>query len=324
MRKRLLAILLIFTLLLLVSSPARAQSYYFQVHELTVDAYWNSDGSLSLDYTFVFINNPSGHVIDYVDLGLPNDNYSDSNSTAEVNGNQVYDISSSGFQGEGGIGVAIGLGQYSIQPGETGTVKAHIENIGRALYIDSQDNNYASAVFGTSYFGSSYVSGKTDFTATFHIPPGVTAEEPKWHAAPNGFPSGPVTGIDDQGRVIYTWENTNANAYTQYQFGASFPKSYIPSKAIVTVNPWAGIGKFFSAALAPILCIGFFVAIIAAGIASDSRRKKQYLPPKISIEGHGIKRGLTAVEAAILLEESLDKIMSMILFSVIKKNSAQS
>ena len=56
---------------------------------------------------------------------------------------------------------------------------------------------------------------------------------------------------------------------------------------------------------------------------SNSRRKRQYLPPKISIEGHGIKRGLTAVEAAILLEEPLDKIMTMILFSVIKKNAAE-
>jgi len=48
----------------------------------------------------------------------------------------------------------------------------------------------------------------------------------------------------------------------------------------------------------------------------------QYLPPKISIEGHGIKRGLTAVEAAILMETPMDKIMTMILFGVIKKGLA--
>ena len=45
--------------------------------------------------------------------------------------------------------------------------------------------------------------------------------------------------------------------------------------------------------------------------------------PKVAIEGHGIKRGLTAVEAAIFLEEPLDKVMTMILFSVIKKNAAE-
>ena len=49
----------------------------------------------------------------------------------------------------------------------------------------------------------------------------------------------------------------------------------------------------------------------------------QYMPPKIAIEGHGIKRGLTAVEAAILMEQPLDKVMTMILFGVIKKNAAE-
>jgi len=47
------------------------------------------------------------------------------------------------------------------------------------------------------------------------------------------------------------------------------------------------------------------------------------MAPRISIEGHGIKRGLTAVEAAILMGESLDKVMTMILFGTIKKNAAQ-
>jgi hypothetical protein len=54
----------------------------------------------------------------------------------------------------------------------------------------------------------------------------------------------------------------------------------------------------------------------------NRRRKLQYLPPKISIEGHGIKRGLTAVEAALLLEQPLDKVMTMILFGLLKKNVA--
>jgi len=323
MRRRLLSILLIFTILLLISSPATAQSYLFQLPTETVDAYWNSDGTLALDYTLVFINDPSGHVIDYVDLGLPNSNYSDSNITASVNGNQVNDISSSGFQGQGSVGVAIGLGQYSIQPGSTGTFQAHIEQISGVLYTDSQDNTYASAVLKPAYFISSIVTGNTDLTVTFHLPPEVKPTEPKWHAAPSGFPSQPEAGLDGQGRIIYSWRNANANGHTQYEFGASFPKSYVPAGAIVTVNPFAGIGTFLSGAILPILCIGGFIAIVVAGLSSSSRRKQKYLPPKISIEGHGIKRGLTAVEAAILLEQPLDKIMTMILFSVIKKNTAE-
>ena len=324
MRKRLLTILLVLAILFLGTTTALAQSYSFQVPKLTVDVYWNSDGTESLDYVFLFSNNASGHVIDYVDLGLPNDNYSENNITAFVNGNQVTDISSSGFQGVGSSGVAIGLGKYSIAPGSSGTFEARVANITGVLYTDTQDSDYASAVFGQAYWGSDVVSGKTDMTVTFHLPPGVKTDEPRWHAAPNGFNTQPESGIDSAGNIYYSWHNANANEYTQYQFGASFPKSYIPAGSIVTVKPpSSGININFGSAHLPILCIGGFIAIVVAGLSQDTRRKQQYLPPKISSEGHGIKRGLTAVEAAILLEQPLDKIMTMILFSVIKKNVAE-
>jgi hypothetical protein len=64
------------------------------------------------------------------------------------------------------------------------------------------------------------------------------------------------------------------------------------------------------------------VASIAWGVYNGSRRKLQYLPPKVAIEGMGIKRGLTAVEAAILMEQPMDKVLTMILFSIIKKGAA--
>ena len=66
-----------------------------------------------------------------------------------------------------------------------------------------------------------------------------------------------------------------------------------------------------------------FLGIPIINAVGSQRRKLQYLPPRIAIEGHGIKRGLTAVEAAILMEQPLDKVMTMILFGVIKKNAAE-
>ena len=64
-----------------------------------------------------------------------------------------------------------------------------------------------------------------------------------------------------------------------------------------------------------------FVGAPIMNAIQGNRRKMQYLPPKIAIEGHGIKRGLTAVESAILMEQPLDKVMTMILFGVVKKNA---
>ena len=329
MRRWLVTFLLLSLIILLVSSPAVAQSYSFQLPKETVDAYWESDGTLTLDYTFNFINNPSGHVIEFVDLGLPNSNYSESNITASVNGNSLTDISSSGFQGQGCCGVAIGLGQYSIAPGSSGTFKAHVSKITGVLYPDSQDSAFASAVFAPSYFGSAYVTGSTDMIVTYHLPPGVQPQEPKYHSAPDGFPSTPIADHDANGRIIYIWENKSANGYSAYTFGASFPASYIPADSIVqeapasTTNLLSGIAAFLSAFTVPIICIGGIVVTVVASFISNRNRKQAYLPPKISIEGHGIKRGLTAVEAAILLEQPLDKVMTMILFSVVKKNVAE-
>jgi hypothetical protein len=66
-----------------------------------------------------------------------------------------------------------------------------------------------------------------------------------------------------------------------------------------------------------------FLGIPILNAVGSQRRKLAYLPPRIAIEGHGIKRGLTAVEAAILLAEPLDKVLTMILFGTIKKNAAE-
>jgi hypothetical protein len=287
---------------------------------MTVDAYWNEDGSLSLDYSFYFVNDITGHIIEYVDLGLPGPDYDINSITAFVDGHQVYYISASDFQGEGAHGVAIGTSPYEIGPGLSGVVQIRVGRITNALYMASEGDNYASAVFKPAYFTSATSSGTTDLTVTFHLPPGVTEEEPRYYAAPAGFPEVPESGFDAEGRIYYRWRNPDARPYTQYEFGASFPASYVPASSIASVN----IFKDFNfESLIPLTCIGFFVLIIGWSIWSASRRKLQYLPPKVTIEGHGIKRGLTAVEAAILLEQPLDKIMTMILFSAIKKQAAE-
>ena len=325
MKRRLLTITLVILLTLSVTTSALAQSYSFSLDKEVVNVYWNSDGTLALDYVFTFTNQPGAHAIDFVDVGLPNSNYDYNSIRADVNGNPVS--MSTDYQGQG-TGVAVDLGSQSIQPGQTGNVHVTVGRISDVIYQDSNDENYASADFSPTWFGSQYVVGDTNLTATFHLPPGVKPEEPRWHNAPSGFPSEPQTGIDSENRVTYTWSNPSASGSSQYTFGASFPKSYIPASAIVTA-PAFDFGALISSlisALVPFLFCGFF-AFMFVGIPiltyfGNQRRKLQYMSPKIAIEGHGIKRGLTAVEAAILMEQPLDKAMTMILFGVVKKGAA--
>lgn len=512
-----LAIILSFSV-----SSALAQTYSFSLDSETVHVYWNADGTLSIDYIFVFTNDSGASPIDFVDVGLPNDNYQISEISAEIDGQTITDIQDSPYVTHG---VALGLGGNAIPPGATGTLHVFVDNIENPYYIDYNDDTYASFQFSPTWFGSEFVSGESDISVTFHLPPGVQPAEPRWHSAPFSFPEEPETGLDDEGRIAYSWHNPNANGHTQYVFGASIPRQYvlstfwletethhiylnadgsidvdiefkfhnqsqkaslsnlavdIPYRAYEIINPSADVDgtpvqdlyasysdinmQLGEAALQPgttgtihlaytlvdqpyssswwdeeykyasfeyrtsdfdqswtagvtnftavfhlpgntnsdeiaweqayafstpptqnvdsqgrdtltwhnpeaiasesfnfkinipreliaaeavyeyakpgllarmgidedvvvgCLCMsGFFAAfvgIIALATRASRRRKMKYLPPKIRIEGHGIKRGLTAVEAAILMELPADKILTMILFAVLKKDTA--
>src|SRR5215211_6759216 len=89
MKKKLLAIALVFILALNITTSASAQSYSFSLDREVVNVYLNSDGSMSLDYQLTFSNQAGAHVIDFIDVGLPNSNYRYNTITADVNGNPV-------------------------------------------------------------------------------------------------------------------------------------------------------------------------------------------------------------------------------------------
>ncbi len=325
MKKTLLATILIVILASSLTTGALAQSYSFAVDNQVVNVYWNEDGSLSLDYTFDFSNDAFASPIEYVDVGLPNNNFDYGSISASVDGTPVS--ISSDYQGDGCCGIAVELGSRSIPPGQKGRVFVSIGRISRVLYPDSESSDYASAVFMPSYFGSQYAHGSTDMTVVFHLPPGVQPDQPKYHL-PQGWPgpSEPAAGFDPDGRITYTWRSSDANAYSQYTFGASFPRTYVPASAVYTPSLWETLGidpeDLVGFAFCSMFALFFFGAPIL-GVVSERKRKMKYLPPKISIEGHGVKRGLTAVEAAILMEQPLDKVMTMILFGLVKKNAAE-
>lgn len=318
---RYLSLLLVLILLSVTISPAYAQNYSFQVPSETVTLTLNSDATVTLDYVYVFQNEAYASPIDYVDLGLPNDiDYNSYDISAEVNGNSIYSISSVTN------GISLYLAGYAIGAGQSGTVHIRIPNINGMVYAATIDNmDYASLRFSPNWFGSEYVNGTTQVTVVFVLPANMASSEPRYYTPSSNWPgnSEPTSSYNTHNRVYYEWYAAQGSASTQYEFGAAVPASYLPGVTLKTA-PLINLNINWEAIM-PCLCFGgfgaFFVFIMVWGSISAKKRKLQYLPPKISIEGHGIKRGLTAVEAAILMEKPLDKILSMILFSTIKKNA---
>jgi hypothetical protein len=320
MIRRMLLLGLVGFLLLLLPLNVFAQTYLFSVDKMDVHVYWNDDGTISIDYVLVFTNDPFASPLDFVDVGLPNQNFNINSIYADVNGHSISHIADSPYVTDG---VELGLGSNAIQPGETGVVHVVVGTVEQVLYPDDQDKAYVSGVFSPTWYDKEFVQGNTDIRVTYHLPPGVQPDEPRWHSSPSGFPSEPITGIDDEGRITYSWQNSSAQGFSQYKFGASFPEQYIPESAVVRPDPFAFLSNISLDNLLPFLCVGFFVLVWIWSYISNRQRKMKYLPPKIAIEGHGIKRGLTAIEAAVLMEQPIDKILTLILFAVIKKNAAR-
>ena len=288
--------------------------------------YVNSDGTATIEYWIDFQNDSDGHPIEYVDIGTPNDNYDLDSITAEVNGQPVSTFIKSEYQGEG-TGFAVYLGTLSIPPGESGQFHIRIGTINKILYKADKPDNYASVQFSPVYFDPDACHGWTNYQFTLFLPAGMNPDEPRWYPPSSNWrgENEPETGFDQEGRVFYTWKSDQANAYTMYIFGGGFPDTLVPKEALQT-KPLININIDFEAVFAWCLVCGFIAFPIGIGILGtlqEKKRKLKYLSPKIAIEGHGIKRGLTAVQAAVLMETPVDKIMTMILFSTIKKGAAK-
>ena len=321
-RKRILIFLVLLLLLFLQTGTASAQNYSFQVTRSLVDVFLESDGSATIQYVLDFANDAGASPIDFVDVGLPNDNYSLSQITASINGQSISDIENSPYVTHG---IALGLGSGAILPGQSGRVEVLVPNLTGILFpsTEKESEKYASFQFMPNYFDSKFVSGSTDLTVTIHLPPGIEPAEPRFYPPKNWTgTSEPESGHDEQGRIFYRWESAQADSSSQYTFGCAFPARVVPESAIKTPPPATINFEDFCCVGGVIAFIGFFIAIIFGSIRGSRKRKLQYLPPKISIEGHGIKRGLTAIEAAVLMEQPLDKILTMVLFSTIKKEAA--
>src|SRR5512139_1190228 len=100
MLRRILTLLLVIGFAAMLVTPAAAQSYDFSMDKVVANVFWNADGTLSLDYLLTFTNRPGGHVIDFVDVGLPTNTFNLNDIQADFNGNPLQ--ISSDFQGPSG------------------------------------------------------------------------------------------------------------------------------------------------------------------------------------------------------------------------------
>jgi hypothetical protein len=337
--------------------PAAAQNYSFSVPRMMLECTPNADASLTLEYTIEFRCDQGAHPIDVVDMGLPHDDYDISTMSASLNGNELTGIRPSTYI-DTGVEVDI---QPPIQPGSTGTLRFRAV-MPDMVYQDTTNSELAGFRITPTWWGAQYVTGTTLLGITVYLPESVALEqvvyqlnEPfdqklrlegkkavAWVFEETRMDHQHMVGLsfprDWMDRVIkqtvwdlaWKWWTESGTArtivgllmlvgFSIWYFrltGGTGTCLFIPLVVVLPII-WAA-----SPAL-ELLGIPVLVGLFVFGERLLASSKRSYLPPIESVPGGEIKRGLTAPEAAVLLERPLGEVLTLVIFGMLRKDLVQ-
>ena len=335
-----------------IAAPAPAQEYSFSVPKLQMYSTVQPDGSLKIDYTIEFHNNPGAHIIDVVDIGTPHAGYQLGEIQAWIDDRPLRDIRPST---EISTGFEVHLDNGAIMPGRTGTLRV-VFTMPKMVYQDTTRKDYASLRITPTWFGERYVTGNTYIQVAIQLPKGIKPDQ----VLHQGLPFN-QKALTKEGVWVY-WGFPTERLTGRHDVAVSFPKGNIP---VIKQNAFDLLLKWFSESrqaritcgviflvlfaivffrfsggtgfsvffiLSGLACIGFYfspgwhlislpavVVLIGLNEWLLGKRKMHYMPPIAQVEGGGIKRGLTAPEAAVLLELPVAKVLALVIFGMLKK-----
>ncbi len=243
----------------------------------------------------------------------------------------------------------------TIAPGGTGTLRV-VFTMPNMVYQDTTRKDYASFRITPTWFGDQYVQGNTHIQVAIQLPKNVKPDEALYqdrpfsnkaltkegtvvywdfpterltgpHMVAVSFPKGDMRIIKQIALdLLLKWfsESTEARVVCGLIFLVLF--------GVVFFRFSGGTGFSLFFIFSALACIGFYyspgwhlislplvVVLIGLNEWMLGKRKMHYMPPIAQVEGGGIKRGLTAPEAAVLLELPIAKVLSLVIFGMLKK-----
>ncbi len=272
---------------------AAAQRQYHLDHEWT-KIWINQDGSIDLLYD-ISLTLDSGPDINFVNVGQPQRDF----TIGEAMDQQGHVLAASDTSSGSDYKVQVNLHQ-PLTAGQT--VRFNLTtNVASMIYEDETNPGNVGMQFTPTWWQEASV---LNLRVLIVLPSGVTTENLKTMVDWNNT-------LTEDGRLAAYWERHNLAPNQKYTFGVSFPKEYIESY-VAAPTFWQQYGSYF-------LVLG--VIVVAVGGIIYVARKRPYLIPKISMETLGVRHGLTAVEASLLLEMAPPKIVTEILYSLLQKRA---
>ena len=293
----LFAIVLTSAMMTLSVANAQTRTYHFD-HEWA-QVWINQDGTIDLTYD-MSLTLDSGPNINFVLIGQPTHDFSAGEAFDQYGHVLATSDASSGsdYKVQVTLFAPLSAGQ---------TIRFNLTtNVARMIFEDTQNTGNVGMQFTPTWWEQAVVD---DLRILIVLPEGITQEMVKttsvfWNN----------TQVVD-GRLGIYWETQNLAPNQRYPVGVSFPAEYVKNYEKPPTGAIAFLQNY-----GPVLFISI-VAVAVVGFVVVASRKKAYLPPKVSMETLGIKRGLTAVEASCLLDLKPTQIVTEILYSLLQKRA---
>ena len=281
----------------IISQVSAQRQYYFGQEWAKI---WvNQDGSIDLFYN-VSLTLDSGDNINWISIGQPKSDFT-IGIAQDQHGNalQTSDISTSND-----YKVQVNL-HSPLRAGETIWFTL-TTNVAKMIFEDQTIPGNDGMQFTPSWFPTTI----SDSRVTILLPPQVDQNDVK-----TGSLLWSNTQIEEDRLAIY-WEKQNSQPDERFTVAASYPKQEGWISFTQTSDDLTGL---FDNLWILFLVAGLISAILV--IIFLSKLKQPYIKPTVGIESLGILRGLTAVEASYLLDLKPPKIVTEILYSLLKKNA---
>jgi hypothetical protein len=341
-------------LLALLPGAASAQAdYRFSVPSLELHVTVNPDASATMEHVVTFQCSPGARPIDIVDVGLPHRGYDISNMSASLNG-----VTLSGIRKSTAIdcGVEVPLGPSAIPPGQSGIFVFRC-TMPDMVYQDTTRKDYASLWVTPTWWGPQYVEGSGSIAVVVYLPTAIRPEEvlhqgqpftlkganekhtvASWllqgaradqaHLCKLSFPQRTMTRVVKMTvwKLFYKWwlDNPEARliwgAVLAILYGIAFFRATRGTGITLYIILLAG-GAFvcYRWPWAELLALPILLPVWVLCERSLRQRRGKYLPAIASVEGGGVKRGLSAPEAAMVLELPLGRVLTLIIFGLLRK-----
>ncbi len=298
------------------TSPRSMQqtNYDFRLQNNTAHVYVLNDGGIFINCTLVFYN--YGDPIDVIDFGFPNDYYDrDSVRAFWDDGSGFVEMTNIQESSVIPIGVEVWIdSSHRIGSGETGTLMIWGTNP-HMVYQDTSEEGYAGIMYSPTWFDPDYCRSVDNLDVYLHFPEGfLNGTLARWSSEPTGWDTSGTS-------LIYYW-HVGSHIPQQFMYGISFPVEAVST--YFTIEPpgftfdWDLIMFLFI--LGMVILIPFIACFAFVKSFQDrGRMRKGYLPPAVAVESLGVHRGLTVVEASILMETPLNRVVVLILFGLLKK-----